>query len=136
MPLHMTRIAFGCADLGELEARIAARAEGGASEVRLTTRYRPKRAEEMAGGSLYWIVAHKIVARSPIRRFDDSGDGRTDICIAPQLIAVRPRPKRAHQGWRYLEGDNAPADLAGGDAGEGDALPAPLSAELAALGLL
>lgn len=133
MPLNMTRIAFGCADLAELEARITARAAVG--EVRMTTRYRPRRAEEMIGGSLYWIIAHQIVARSEIIAFADSGDGRTDIVVGSRLIPVRPRPKRAHQGWRYLEGDAVPVDLDSNGADMAD-MPAALRAELASMGLV
>lgn len=131
MPLHLTKIAYGCSSLAVLEARLAARG----AEARLTTRYRPKRAEEIAGGSLYWIIAHRIVARSPILRFDEAEGGRTDIVIAAQAIAVMARPRRAHQGWRYLDGADAPPDLA--DAGEGAAaMPAGLRDELSALGLV
>ena len=133
MPLNMTRIAFGCADLAELEARINARAALG--EVRMTTRYRPRRAAEMIGGSLYWIIAHQIVARSEIMGFADSGDGRTDILVGSRLIPVTPRPKRAHQGWRYLEGDAVPADLDCDGVGPAD-MPAALRAELAGMGLV
>jgi hypothetical protein len=133
MPLNLSRIAYACPDLATLEARICGRMDGG--EVRLTTRNRPRRAEELVGGSLYWIIAHRLVARSPILGLADSDDGRTDIRIAARLIVVVPRPKRAHQGWRYLTDDDAPPDL--GDAGEGgDALPAALHADLAGLGLV
>jgi hypothetical protein len=131
MPLHLTKIAYGCSSLAVLEARLAARG----TEARLTTRYRPKRADEIDGGSLYWIIAHRIVARSPILRFDEAEGGRTDIVIAAQAIPVMARPRRAHQGWRYLDGADAPPDLA--DAGEGAAaMPAELRDELSALGLV
>lgn len=131
MPLHLTKIAFGCASLAVLESRLAARG----SEARLTTRYRPKRADEIAGGSLYWIIAHRIVARSPILRFDDAEGGRTDIVIAARAIPVLAQPRRAHQGWRYLAAEDAPADLdsAGADMA---AMPADLRDELASLGLV
>lgn len=131
MPLHLTKIAFGCASLAVLESRLAARG----SEARLTTRYRPKRADEIAGGSLYWIIAHRIVARSPILRFDDAEGGRTDIVIAARAIPVLAQPRRAHQGWRYLAVEDAPADLdsAGADMA---AMPADLRDELASLGLV
>jgi len=129
MPLNLTKIAFGCPSLAVLEQRLAARGV----EARLTTRYRPKRATEIAGGSLYWIIAHRIVARSPILRFDDAPDGRTDIVIAGQAIPVMARPRRAHQGWRYLDPADAPPDASDGDAG---ALPPELRDELSALGLV
>jgi hypothetical protein len=131
--LHLTKVAFGCDSLEFLTARITARAEVG--PVRLTTRYRPKRYEELIGGSLFWILKHKLVARSEILGFVDSEDGRIDIMIGSKVIPVRPMPRRAHQGWRYLEADAAPPDWMPGDT-EGDEMPAVLAGELAAMGLL
>lgn len=131
MPLHLTKIAFGCESLSVLESRLSSRG----TEARLTTRYRPKRADELVGGSLYWIIAHKLVARSPIIRFDEAEGGRTDIVIEPRCIALAPKARRAHQGWRYLEDRDAPPDLSGG-AGDPDELPVSLKLELATIGLL
>jgi hypothetical protein len=118
MKLHLSRVAYGCATLAELELRISARAAQSGADVPLglTTRYQPKRWPETIGGSLYWIIAHQIVARSPLVGYAEAGDWgdgkqRTDILIAPQIILVRPQAKRAHQGWRYLESKDAPADL-------------------------
>ncbi len=105
------------------------------SEMRLTTRYLPKRHEEMAGGSLYWIHNHALVGRSPIRGFEQRPDGRWWIELEPMLIAVYPRPKRAHQGWRYLAEDKAPRDLAEGE-DIGDVLPGRLAGKLEKLGLI
>jgi hypothetical protein len=131
MPLHLTKIAFGCESLPVLNARLAARGQ----EAVLVTRYRPKREAEMVGGSLYWIIAHRIVARSPILRFDEAEGGRTAIVIEARTIPVESRVKRAHQGWRYLAGEDAPRDLA--DLGDGsDALPSDLRDELSALGFV
>ncbi|MEQ1689490.1 MAG: DUF1489 domain-containing protein, partial [Sphingopyxis sp.] len=132
IPLHLTKIAFGCDSLAYLSERLAMRGD----EVRLTTRNKPRRAEEiMAGGSLYWILASRLVARSPILRFEPSADGRTDIVIAAVAIPVMPVPRRVHQGWRYLEGADAPRDLAdlGGDAAD---MPHALRDELGDLGLI
>jgi hypothetical protein len=52
------------------------------------------------------------------------------------LIPVRAKPKRAHQGWRYLEDADAPADLDGGEADDLDAMPVALMSELTKLGLV
>jgi len=104
-------------------------------EARLTTRYLPKRHEEMVGGSLYWIHTKKIVGRSPIIGFMENGQGRQWIRLEPKLIAVQPLPRRAHQGWRYLEDKDAPPDLGDGAEGAED-MPAEMLGELADLGLV
>lgn len=135
MALHLTKIAFGRSSVAELEAALAMRAP----TARLTTRYRPKRDAEITGGldggSLYWIIAHRIVGRSPIIAFEKRDDGKTDIAIEARVIPVRPYPRRAHQGWRYLEASAAPPDLGGGDADLAE-LPAHLHATLSGMGLV
>jgi hypothetical protein len=129
--LHMTRVAFGCTSLDDLAARLELRGE----TVRLTTRYRPKRHTEIVGGSLYWILKHRVIGRSEILGFEDAEGGKTDIVIRGKVIATVAQPKRAHQGWRYLEATDAPGDLGEGAAGV-ESLPAGLAGDLAALGLI
>jgi len=131
MPLHMTKIAYDCADLAELQSWFG----GGAADKRLTTRYLPKRHAEMIGGSLFWVHQHALVARSPIIGFEQKDDGRWWIVLENRLILVHPRAKRAHQGWRYLKDKDAPIDLAPGEIA-GDALPGKVIRELAKLGLV
>jgi hypothetical protein len=130
----MTRIAFGADSAAHLRERLTAYATDG--EVRLTTRYLPKRHQEMAGGSLYWIIKHMLIGRSRLIGFMDNGQGRTWIRIRPELIAIRSTPKRAHQGWRYLEEKDAPADLGRGDSDEQEAIPPRLLNELMRLRLV
>jgi hypothetical protein len=130
--LNLTKVAFACRDVDALQVRIAGRAQGG--EVRIVTRMRPKRADELIGGALYWIVKHRLVACQQILRFDPREDGRIDVVCSADLVAVAPRYCRAHQGWRYLEADDAPGDE---DDGTGlAALPPQLYGRLAALALL
>ena len=133
MPLHLTKTAVGCASVEALTNRLARRARDG--EVRVPTRMRPKRMAELIGGSLHWIVKHRIVARLEILRFDDRSDGRIDIVCAAELIPLTPVPKRAHQGWRYLEDEAAPATGDVDESGLG-ALPPALYGKLAALALV
>jgi hypothetical protein len=131
--LHLTKVAFACRDLDMLQQRIASRAAAG--ELRVATRMRPKRAAELIGGSLYWIVKHRLVACQEILRFEDREDGRIDIVCSAELISVPPRPRRAHQGWRYLEDSDAPR--AGDEDASGiTALPPQLYGRLAALALV
>lgn len=134
MALHITKVAFGATGVDHLAERLLLRAEAG--PVFLTTRYLPKRHEEIAGqGSLFWIIKHQLIARSPILRFGDAEGGRVAIHIDPALILTQARPKRAHQGWRYLEDGDAPADL-DGDMVVGDQMPPALMGKLAGLGLI
>ncbi|HEY8591950.1 MAG TPA: DUF1489 family protein [Sphingomicrobium sp.] len=128
----MTKVAFACRDLAALQQRVASRAAG--SELRVPTRMRPKRASELVGGNLYWIVKHRIVGGNEILRFEDREDGRIDIVCCAELVSVSPLFRRAHQGWRYLEESEAPAT---DDDGSGiGALPPQLYGRLAALALV
>ena len=134
MALHLTKVAFGAESVDHLAERLRLRGEEG--PVFLTTRYLPKRHEEVAGqGSMFWILKHQLIARSPILGFGEAEEGRVAIYIDPKLVLVQARPKRAHQGWRYLEGADAPLDL-GGDATGLDVMPPALMTKLAELALI
>ncbi len=126
----MTKVAYGAQSLEEVHGWFRTRGD----QARLTTRNLPRRHAEMIGGSVYWILKHQLVARSEILGFAEAPDGRTDIVIASHLIDVHPRPRRAHQGWRYLEPADAPPDLASGESA--DLLPPQIASELARLGLV
>ena len=130
--LHLSKVAFGCRDLEAPRSRVAARSEHG--EIRIATRMRPKRHEELVGGNLYWIVKHRIIGGVQILRFEDRSDGRIDIVCVGELQIVAPIPRRAHQGWRYFESDAAAA-AANDDSGLGE-LPPTLYSRLASLALL
>jgi hypothetical protein len=132
MGLHLTKVAVGCAGYDALRERIAGRAEQGA--VQLVTRFRPTRHAELIGGSLFWIIKHRLVARQELLGFHDSEDGRCLIELDAALIPVLGRPRRAHQGWRYLDANDAPADLGSGSGVS--TLPNALLQELSALALV
>ena len=129
--LHLTKVAVGCASLDALRNRIARRVTV-AGEVRIATRMRPRRADELIGGALHWIVKHRLVARQQILRLDDRTDGRIDIVCSAEVEVISPVPRRAHQGWRYFEIDAVvPVD----ETGVGE-LPPQLYGRLAALALV
>ncbi len=130
MPLHMTKIAFGAKSWDDLASWFENR-----ERFLMTTRYLPKRHEEMVGGSLFWILNHALVARSPILGFPQAKDGRWHIDLEPRLIRVHPLPKRPHQGWRYLKDEDAPRDLADGEE-IGDVMPGHMAGKLQKLGLI
>ena len=132
--LNISKVAVGCASLQALQARQDLRRQG--DVVPLLTRFRPTRAEELVGGSLYWIIKHRIVARQTILGFaDHETERRTIIRLDAELVPVRAMPKRAHQGWRYLAAADAPADLDGDDDGVA-LLPPQLASRLAGLALI
>lgn len=131
VPLNLTKVAVGCASVDALKNRIARRVTVG-GEIRVPTRMRPKRADELIGGQLLWIVKHRIVAGLEIKGIADRSDGRIDIVCASDLAILTPIPKRAHQGWRYYEPENVVEEDVSG-VGE---LPPSLYGKLAALKLV
>jgi hypothetical protein len=132
MPLHLTKVAYGCRTIEAVQRKVERWAEGG--EMRVPTRMRPKRAEECVGGFLHYIVKHRIVARIRILRFEERKDGRIDIVCSDEVEMITPIPRRAHQGWRYLEDADAPS--AEGDGSGIGELPARLYGKLSALALV
>jgi hypothetical protein len=90
------------------------------------------------GGSLYWVIKGLILCRQPIAALTPvkGADGieRCRIEFKAHIVPVRPAPRRAFQGWRYLEAADAPPDLPKG--GDGKGMPEKLRRELAELGLL
>ncbi|MEA3014194.1 MAG: hypothetical protein QOD42_2739 [Sphingomonadales bacterium] len=132
--LHMSKVAVSCASIETLKRRLEKRAEGG--EVPIVTRFRPKRADELVGGSIYWIVKQRIAARQTILGFDERpSDRKTIIRLDAELVPVRALAKRGHQGWRYLDAADAPPDLRDGDECV-DQLPPDLAGKLAVLALI
>jgi len=132
--LNLSKVAFGCPSIDVLRQRQRSRVSDG--EVPVSTRFRPKRADELVGGSLYWIIRHQLIARQSILGFADAEAGhRTIIRLDARLIPVRAWPRRAHQGWRYLVAADAPPDFGSG-AESLDELPEELLSELAALALV
>ncbi len=128
--LHLTKVAFGATSLDQMLGWW----ENRGPQARLTTRYKPKRADELVGGSLFWILKHQLVARTEILGFEEAEGGKTDIVVSTAIVRVRPVARRAHQGWRYLDAADAPLDLLTGEGA--DDLPAKLVGDLSALGLI
>ena len=130
--LHLSKVAVSCASIETLRRRLESRARDGV--VPIVTRFMPKRADELVGGSLYWIVKQRIAARQTIIGFDiRPSDRKTIVRLDPELVPVRATAKRGHQGWRYLAAEDAPPDLEGGDL---DSLPPDLAGKLAVLALI
>ena len=131
--LNISKVAVGCASLDALRRRQEARVSNGV--VPIVTRFRPKRADELIGGSIYWIIKHQVAARQAILGFGESEERKTIIHLDSRLVTVRSQPRRAHQGWRYLSDVDAPRDFDGSDEALG-ALPPELISRLSALALI
>ena len=131
--LNISKVAVGCASLDALKRRQELRASEGV--VPIVTRFRPKRADELIGGSIYWIIKHRVTARQTILGFAENEERKTIIRLDSRLVPVRAYPKRAHQGWRYLAAADAPLDFDGSDDGIAE-LPPGLLNKLSALALI
>lgn len=145
MPLHLVKLCVGAQSIADMEEWIAERlaaksARGETVEQTHTTRMMPRRrAELLDGGSLYWVIKGQLAARQAlrdIRRLSDAdGIVRCQLVLEPRLIPVMPRPLRPFQGWRYLQAESAPPDLARGTAGIAE-MPEEMRRQLRELGLL
>lgn len=143
MTLHIIKLSVGTdslADLAEWQAgRLAAlRAAGKVPEMVHVTRQMPKRAADVLdGGSIYWVVKGFIIARQKmleLRPLEVNGVPHCGLVYDAELIPVRNHPRRAFQGWRYLDPKDAPPDAAEGSGH--DELPEHIRKELRALGLI
>lgn len=142
MSLNIVKVAAGITSLDRLEEIVAQYSYNDADLgmiMPMSSRNRPQRTEVLDGGSVYWIIKGKIVARADIVaiRDDERPDGRKgcQICVRAKVIHTVPYQKRGFQGWRYLKPEDAPADLITSDSGIGKG-SADLANELQALGLL
>ena len=147
MALNLVKLSVGTdsiEDLAQWQAqRLAQMKANGESRPRLfhRTGQRPRRdAELLNGGSIYWVIRGMISARQELIGFDEGTrpDGRSCclILLRRKLIPVRPTPRRAFQGWRYLDADDAPPDLVGRHADDFNQLPPQMRRDLAELCLI
>ncbi len=145
MALHLIKLCVGCDTVGELadwqaERLAHLRKSGKSPELCHRTLQTPRRrAEIIAGGSLYWVIKSFVLVRQRIvdLRADTKGDGTAccGIVLDPELVATRPQPRRAFQGWRYLDPADVPPDLKGFSDEAGD-IPSGMRAELRELRLI
>ena len=132
MGLHMIKL---CVGLDTVEALLEWRRPLEGQPWILRTRQTPRRAAEMAdGGSVYRVFKGTILCRQAILGITTVGEGpnaRCEVALDPQVVRVAPTPRRAFQGWRYLDPKDAPLDLSNEEFGEA---PADLARQLRALG--
>ena len=145
MTLHLVKLCVGIDSIAHLAERQSYRLRqmrnaGEVPELWHRTRQMPRRREDvLEGGSHYWVIKGVIQVRQRILDLravrGDDGISRCDIVYETQLVPTRPQPRRAFQGWRYLETDAAPPDLDLRADGL-DEMPAKMKADLIELGLL
>ncbi len=120
MTVHLLKLCVGCdsvKDLADWQAERLKQLKRERKRLELCHRtlQMPKRRDEILdGGSLYWVIKGFVLVRQPIidLRPDTKDDGTPccGIVYDPELITTRAQPRRAFQGWRYLEAADAPAD--------------------------
>ena len=134
MALNLIKLCVGCDTVDELVDWHKAHRAG--RPWILQTRQTPKRAAELIdGGSIYRVFKGVVLCRQRILAVDTVGEGKAARChitLDPQIVLTAPTPRRAFQGWRYLEGKDAPEDL--GVHGQPAAVPQDLALKLRELG--
>lgn len=142
--LNLVKLSVGSDSVADLAAWQQARrrqlaAEGKPPDHYHRTRQMPRRRDDLlGGGSMFWVIKGIIQVRQRILdlrevRCED-GIRRCDIVLHEELIQTRPQPRRAFQGWRYLDSEDVPPDI-GPWKGDDDDLSIKMRAELIELGL-
>jgi hypothetical protein len=129
--LNLIKLCVGCDTVEELLDWRAQNAAAGEPWI-LRTRQTPRLADQLLdGGSLYRVYKGFILSRQRIHAVACIGEGvqrRCQITLDETVVLVAPTPRRAFQGWRYLDGAEAPPDL--GDAARGEWVPPELARRL------
>ncbi|HEY3796955.1 MAG TPA: DUF1489 domain-containing protein [Caulobacteraceae bacterium] len=117
MPLHLIKLCVGADTPEDLRVWQDSRMAAGHRPI-VHTRQTPKRAAEILdGGSIYRVFKGVILIRQRILAIETLGEGvqrRCEILLDETLIPTAPQPRRAFQGWRYLDPGDAPVDAADG----------------------
>ena len=139
MNLHLIKLSVGTEDVADLERYQTQRLRQLGRIVHFT-RMMPKRRDELLdGGSIYWVIRGFVRARQGLigieRERDREGRGITALVLDRRLVRTYPRAWRPFQGWRYLDPEKAPPDIAQGAEDLAD-MPPEMLAELRSLGLV
>ena len=145
MTVHLIKLCVGVDTVKELadwqEDRLKRPKRAGKTpELCHRTLQMPRRRDEVVdGGSLYWVIKGFVLVRQRILdlRADVKEDGTAccGIVLDAELVATRAHPRRAFQGWRYLEAADAPKDAQGARAGN-DEMPRAMREDLRELRLI
>jgi hypothetical protein len=145
MTVHLIKLCVGCDTVEELAVWQAERLKRlkrarKTPELCHRTLQTPRRRDEVLdGGSLYWVIKGFVLVRQRVLdlRPDAKDDGTAccGIVLDKELVATRAHPRRAFQGWRYLEVADAPKDAGVVDAAVED-MPRGMRDELRELRLI
>lgn len=145
MTVHLIKLCVGCDTVEELAIWQAERLKRlkrarKTPELCHRTLQTPRRRDEVLdGGSLYWVIKGFVLVRQRVLdlRPDAKDDGTAccGIVLDKELVATRAHPRRAFQGWRYLEVADAPKDAGVVDAAVED-VPRGMRDELRELRLI
>lgn len=145
MTLHLVKLCVGATSIEDLATwqrahRRRKTREGKPCVYHPTYQSPKKQAELLDGGSLYWVMRGTILVRQRLVGIEDgTKDDGTPCChllLDLGLTPVRPTPRRAFQGWRYLDDDDAPPDLKPGKKDQVAMMPMEMRKKLADLGLI
>jgi len=146
MVLHLIKLSVGSEsveDLGMWQAERLRQMEhdGLKPELFHRTFQMPKRRDDLlGGGSIFWVIKGIVQARQKLldlrEGIREDGTPCTLLIIDKVLVPVRPTPRRAFQGWRYLSDDDAPNDLTGPNHNDIADMPLKMRKHLAELGLI
>jgi len=144
MTVHLIKVCVGISSVQQLRSTQERRLIAG--DLCHVTKQRPQReAELLDGGSLYWIIKGNIAVRQRITALERLYDGEGEKCgliLDPELVETELVQRGPHQGWRYLEADDAPRDLrdivdeANDDEDTEGEMSPEMAAELRELGLI
>ena len=145
MTLNLVKLCVGVTTIEELSAWQTDHrrrwSQGGVDCAYHRTFQTPKRqAELLDGGSIYWVIRGIILVRLKLIGFEDGTKDDGSACCTMMfdrtLVQVRPTPRRAFQGWRYLDASDAPPDIKSGKTDEIALMPPEMRKTLADLGLI
>jgi hypothetical protein len=145
MTVHLIKLCVGVDTVKELADWQAERLQrlmraGKTPELCHRTLQTPRRrAELLDGGSLNWVIKGSVLVRQRVLDLrpdvKDDGTACCGIVLDAELVTTRAHPRRAFQGWRYLEAADAPNDAKLSD-GADDDLPRGMREDLRELRLI
>ena len=145
MTVHLIKLCVGvdnAKDLADWQAERLKRLKRARKTPELCHRtlQTPRRRDDVLdGGSLYWVIKGFVLVRQRVLdlRADMKEDGTAccGIVLDPELVFTRPHPRRAFQGWRYLDAFDAPPDAKGFEQGT-DEMPRAMREDLRELRLI